>query len=502
MFFLEKSQVEDFQYRLVIAMFLDTVKGDVEITKYIGKNHFKGIVHNTLDIQNAVIKKYGAPLIPDIEQDIYIFNVPDKVPEEGDKGVVFKYMGKPSKRNFTFISIPYSFIDEYKEFSSNPYQFICDNFSRSQWDIRYPNLLYSDTKGVEIILRENGYTEGFFKYKPDPNFSDAIYKRYLENPNGDDCDVSNIRYFIDGLKGTLAFTRPEKLNDPFDCDCEIPYSIAFPNLLALAKDNTKYNPKSIEKLSNNHIERWWKELSEYERTNITDLFNKYADNKVDKKAASSEIERALAKLLFNEKTGKPLDQKQIAGLLQKYTEIRKNLLNMKDDFRILSLTNTPRDILMWGYYGNCDRGVCLNHTVEDLNNGIKNSANAQDCGAGICIYGHMNYEPEKPIYNKKSGEWDVKNIMSFVVDCVFTKYEAWRHENEFRYVLLGGNTRTTNAICINSLLNKCYLGVNAKKVDFYKRLDTDSAWPIEQTKLIQLKKHDTEYRIIDDEHCS
>ena len=105
------------------------------------------------------------------------------------------------------------------------------------------------------------------------------------------------------------------------------------------------------------------------------------------------------------------------------------------------------------------------------------------------------HEKKKPIYNDKSGVWDVRNIMSFVVDCVFTKFEAWEHENEFRYVLLGGDTRKTNVICVKSALNKCYFGVNAEKVALYKKLEKNPGWPITKDKMVQLKKHDTEYRI-------
>lgn len=92
--------------------------------------------------------------------DIYLFNVPDTVAKDGDQGVVFKYRGRHSKRNFTFISIPDGFIEIYREFISNPYQFISDNFSNYGWDSKYPELLHSDTDRVERILKEYKYTDG------------------------------------------------------------------------------------------------------------------------------------------------------------------------------------------------------------------------------------------------------------------------------------------------------------------------------------------------------
>ena len=152
---------------------------------------------------------------------------------------------------------------------------------------------------------------------------------------------------------------------------------------------------------------------------------------------------------------------------------------------------------MWGYYGDCSKGVCLNHKKEDLHNGINKSKAVESSGACLCIYGHIDYKKEKPIYFSKSGELTMKNILSFVVKCVFTKYEDWEHENEIRYVLLGGNVRNQDVICVDSILNKCFFGVNSEDVDIYRRLDLEKKWPVSRHRMVHLEKHPTKYEIIE-----
>jgi hypothetical protein len=502
MFFIERNNIEDFQNRFVIAMFLDACNGVVKFKKYIGKFHFIGEITPASDMELSLNTHYGTGKIPSGDQDIYLFDVPDIVNGVEDTGVVFKYRGRWSKRNFAFFTMPDEFIKAYKEYSNNPYVYISDKFGPSGWENKYPNLLVSDQKCIEKILTHYNYNDGFYKYKPDPDFDDALYSQFRTDPNS--ASTSKYRFFVEALKGTLAFTKPEKLNDPFDCDCEIPENRALPKLFSMAKDKTLYFKNSISSMPDMNIDNWWDSLDSKDQDHIIDLLNKYTEEKdtAKQKELLPDIEIALKDLYYNAKEKKPLNREQLELFLAKLFEIKKNLKNMKNDFRILSLTNIPTDILMWGYYADSSKGICLNHKVDDLYRGIEKSSDVSTSGASICIYGHIDYETKKPLYNDASQKWYFSDVMSFVVKCVFTKFKNWEHENEIRYVLMGGNVRDKEVICINSKTNKCYLGVYSDQTRLYDALESDeimSSCGLDRSKgnLIQLEKHKTDYIIVD-----
>jgi len=97
MFFIIKNNIVEFQNRCVIALFLD-IHEKVRFEQYIEKNHFLGRLNGS-----------------DIVEDIYLFNVPPIIEGKEDKGTVYKYRGRKTVRNFTYIGIEDEFIEKYVE---------------------------------------------------------------------------------------------------------------------------------------------------------------------------------------------------------------------------------------------------------------------------------------------------------------------------------------------------------------------------------------------------
>ena len=149
---------------------------------------------------------------------------------------------------------------------------------------------------------------------------------------------------------------------------------------------------------------------------------------------------------------------------------------------------------MWGYYGNSGQGVCLKHKQNDIYKGIITSDDAKEYHADFCIYGEMNYRADKPKFNPTSG-LGVDGILEYIVECVFTKYEIWQHEKEFRYVLMGRDVKNSGAICIQSNLEHRFMGVKHADVKLYKEIDNLQAWPDGDKNVTYLEKHLTKYEL-------
>ena len=53
----------------------------------------------------------------------------------------------------------------------------------------------------------------------------------------------------------------------------------------------------------------------------------------------------------------------------------------------------PKDILMWGYYGESGNGVCVGHTFDDI---ISSTSSVYK---GIILYGNIKYSNNRPKIN-------------------------------------------------------------------------------------------------------
>lgn len=142
-----------------------------------------------------------------------------------------------------------------------------------------------------------------------------------------------------------------------------------------------------------------------------------------------------------------------------FKEGRLNIIDKKDNFRILCLTPIMDNILMWGYYGNNHNGIAVGHALSDY---LKATAKVYN---GLIIYGNVNYKKSRPnyIYDKKYLKLiPFTDILSNMTKCCFTKFEKWKYEEEFRIMTL------YNGFDSLEIQDKDFINVIGKTSSLYK----------------------------------
>lgn len=349
---------------------------------------------------------------------IYLFNTPNK---EDPYGTVFRSKNYKSRKGFNYEVFNEEFLHEYRLFADNPFDYIQNHFFREEWEARYEGLFVStppEDKGIDIL----------YKYKSDPN----------------DKDEKSVKIFRDFVNGKLTFVNPSTCNDPFDCECEIPLHDAIPVILYKAMQKTKYSDSVVKVIP---IEK------------ITEIAESYHNENGDSHEVNRALFEDLIDLIYQKE---PLPDKKKELVIDYCIKMSSQVCNLKNNFRILCLARDPHDILMWGYYGDSGKGICCGHRAQDINNGILAKYN------NICVYGDIYYPltDKRPKFHVKSVDI-ADDIMSFIIECTFTKYHNWQHEKEFRYVLMGEDFGS-DYITIDSKTECIYLGCKNNEVPFYK----------------------------------
>lgn len=420
MFFIEKNDVQDFQYRCVIALFLDFHR-EIRFEEYLKSNQFRGIINEQ-------------------SEDIFLFNTPNK--KNVKSGVIYRYIAKGEKEvsGFKYSKLNSNFIIEYRKFTNNSYEYIKQNFKEKNWVSKYTKLFVSN-----------------------PPKTGDLYK-YKSNPSK---DKDSLKIFGDFLNGKLTFVNPMEMNDPFDCDCEIAKDKSLSILLHKAITKTKYG-----EFSANSKVTLTKIVQEIDKLNLECDDLKYLSDESIKMILSNIY------VIVNPK----IDDKAMDMILENYKSMINQLKDLKSEFRILCMAHDPKDILMWGYYGNSGKGICCKHSKTNIENAITKR------GGNICIYGDITYpkENKKPKYTSKTTDM-IDNVFEYIVKCTFTKFHRWDHESEFRYVLLGEEFGA-EFITVDSEVDDYYLGCENEKVEEYKSIE----WIKEPTKL---KKDLEEYKL-------
>lgn len=494
-FFLHKSKASEFQNKCLIAIFLD-IHTNVRFLKYLGENKFLSIFEEK-------------------ETVIYLFETPEK---GAKSGYVFRTKNAKTNKNYQYVLMKEEFLEEYKKFRENVYEYIMNHFF-SSWGKYHGNLFETE-------------------FPEDCN--DFKYKKYsAEN------DEYPSNYFVEFLNGSLVFSNPKTFNDPFDCDCELLDLDSKVNLLWNALNYLKYtgygsliiSKESIRKAlrifkleltSKNFnlfidmlvlidlLDKLKKDVNKFEKRmktkdeqKINDQLKEIIDKteaKINENFPVLEARTHLNKLqdkIFivikeNENIFKKDIEKNIFEIIKKYNQIAESSINhwfikyemlemqvknLKEDFRVLCTGNKFDDILMWGYYCNGGEGVCCEYTRSNILKSI--ARERRNC---ICIYGDIEYSDIKPQYTF-SERHAANNIIQFIIDCLFTKFTGWKHENEFRYVLLE-KTFSNDFISVTSDVKNYYVG--CKLDDKW----TNSYLSTKGKKVIYLKKSRKEYKLI------
>lgn len=101
----------------------------------------------------------------------------------------------------------------------------------------------------------------------------------------------------------------------------------------------------------------------------------------------------------------------------------------KSKFKVLCLTPNDKNILMWSYYGNNHKGYCLGYNKDLILQELEKHY------SGICFIGNVNYKKKRPSY-KVTKTLGLMDEILFYINCLFTKFEEWSHEDEYRMVII------------------------------------------------------------------
>lgn len=140
-----------------------------------------------------------------------------------------------------------------------------------------------------------------------------------------------------------------------------------------------------------------------------------------------------------------------------------------NSYKIYSCSKKSDDILMWPYYADSHKGICLEYSFEDIYYESKKLSN--DFFFGEVIYTSKRittslFDILKTMFDEESAK------IIFTLFVVFTKSVEWEHEDEFRFVLKGDNNNDgiiVNNVDITDLIVGYKANItNLKEIDHIK----------------------------------
>ena len=132
---------------------------------------------------------------------------------------------------------------------------------------------------------------------------------------------------------------------------------------------------------------------------------------------------------------------------------------------ILSLCTKKDDLLMWSYYGGGHKGMCLKYMSSDINKALLRFVNEGDNFTNIVFAGRKKLSYNQKIEFKQSlnGGNLVETVYNLIRKC-FLKNPRFRHENEFRYLIVSKNGNQNNFVeCVPKEVE---VGCYKPKMDF------------------------------------
>lgn len=144
-----------------------------------------------------------------------------------------------------------------------------------------------------------------------------------------------------------------------------------------------------------------------------------------------------------------------------------NNKDMSSLFRVLCMTPMHKNILMWSYYAKDHKGYCFEFDYDDIVRAIR-----QLKINGICIIGTVDYNKKRPPQKSKINTFSYTDL-KFYIKATFTKYEEWKHEREYRFVLIsedysfGESFQANEFITMDIPIKKIFRGVNGSPAPIY-----------------------------------
>ncbi|WP_429185921.1 DUF2971 domain-containing protein [Aeromonas veronii] len=104
-----------------------------------------------------------------------------------------------------------------------------------------------------------------------------------------------------------------------------------------------------------------------------------------------------------------------------------------DDYGIVSLSETPRNLLMWAHYANEHKGICIGYKrnlFESLPDQISNYISNAESYTPVKV----NYDNIRPQVISDNRP-DLDKVKSYVLQQLTTKSDDWMYEKEHRCII-------------------------------------------------------------------
>ena len=214
-----------------------------------------------------------------------------------------------------------------------------------------------------------------------------------------------------------------------------------------------------------------------------------------------EMEKQFVKKLNGEKLISPQD---VISFVHKYSAweqplddfielIKKSYIKQKPvvsiSKRVACFSEVNDSILMWAYYANCHKGVCLEYTPYALDMTNPDYKSLFD-GIGKVYYSQHQYNNSQMLYSPDNLD-----------DIFFNKAQCWAHEQEWRLVLWD-NIEKVSFPCLSGI----YLGARFREAtalsernNIFARLLKSAFARERQVPIYEAKLKNDEYQLFFDE---
>lgn len=252
--------------------------------------------------------------------------------------------------------------------------------------------------------------------------NEFLYKYKSINDDKDLYEADDKTFKDWGLKNIslnqIWFPKPSGLNDPFDCQIKIKMDKEYYTNLDLYADavGRSQDVNRIIKSGKKHGK---------------------SDEKIIK-----EIEGRMAMLS--------------CGGLKKILEKHKKAVEYASaNIGVLSLSETPDNLLMWAYYAKYHQGYCLEFSTQE-----ENPLTKKNYLNNLQYTQRVNYDNEYPTYKTLNIMDADKNDLAQRL--LLHKSEEWKHENEWRVLIHDGGKSMPYPSKLTSVILGCNMTDKAK----------------------------------------
>ncbi len=212
------------------------------------------------------------------------------------------------------------------------------------------------------------------------------------------------------------------------------------------------------------------------RERVQELFNLNCDkNKKIKKSVLYKAEKEEIQKLKNDPIHREKEK-------QKFIKGWEDTL--KNQCKVISLSRTHNNLLMWAHYAKEHKGFVVKFDFKDL---------------GVSLRKKIKTEIRNVIYSDKLIELQHKSVsFDFSGEILCTKSKDWEYEQETRILIASEGMHPNNAfININSLvINEIFLGLRMEEKDKKKICDIcRNNEAFKHIKIMQAKRSMTKYEL-------